>query len=266
MPHSRPSIGKALSLLLLVLSLAPARAEELTAEAARLEAKAEALWHRRDEPSSVRNALDLYERLAALLPREAQEQLNLARAYWWYGHLRPAAQVDERRELYRQGAGAARRAQSLAPDDAGGYYWEAANLVEAITIDGGYVAPGEVFRVRKLIRRVNSINPWYHHGSIRYVEALLVLRLPAIERWMIRRRLSSAVDLAMGALGFENNCFYGHWVLAHGLAATGRRRAALVQLDAILDGNPERFLPDAPENRVVRKWAMAYREELASRR
>lgn len=264
MLRARLPIGRALPLLLISLALAPAaRAEDRAAETVRLEATAEALWNRRDEPASMRSALDVYERIAALEPRDALAHANLARAYWWHAHLRPRSNVSERRELFRQGAGAARRAQSLAPDEPAGYFWEAANLMEAVTIEGGLVAPDEVFRIRTLIRRVNEINPWYQHGSIRYVEALLILRLPAPERWMIGRRLSSAVDLAMGALGFENNCFYGHWVLAQALAANGKRRAARVQLDAILEGDPERFLPDAPENRVVQNWALTYREALA---
>ncbi|MDP3939063.1 MAG: hypothetical protein Q8R92_13140 [Deltaproteobacteria bacterium] len=261
------NFGAAVPLLLLALAAAPsAIAADQASEATRLEAEAETLWNRRDEPASMRSALDLQERIAAVVPRDARAQANLARAYWWYAHLLPAANVAERRELYRQGAGAARRAQALAPAEPSGYFWEAANLVEAITIGRRFVPPDDVFRIRKLVGEVNARNAWYQHGSIRYVEAVLILRLPAPERWMIGRRLSSAVDLAMGALGFENNCFYGHWVLAQALAATGRRRAAIVQLDSIIDGNPEGFLPDAPENRVVRKWAITYREELAAAR
>lgn len=253
-------------LLLAMAAAPPALSADPASEAVRLRAEAESFWNRRDEPASMRSALDLNEHIAALVPRDAGAQANLARAYWWYAHLRPATKVIERRELYRQGVGAARRAQALAPDEPAGYFWEAANLVEAVTIEQGFVPPDEIFRIRKLIREVKVRNPWYQHGSIRYVEAVLILRLPAPERWMIGRRLSSAVDLAMGALGFENNCFYGHWVLAQALAATGRRRAAIVQLDSIIDGNPDGFLPDAPENRVVRKWAMTYRDELEAAR
>jgi hypothetical protein len=69
-------------------------------------------------------------------------------------------------------------------------------------------------------------------------------------------------DLALGALGFENNCFYGHWVLARALAAAGRRSAAIAQLDFILGADPESFLPDAPENRAVMRWSLVLREEL----
>ncbi|MFQ5457592.1 MAG: hypothetical protein ACE5FC_03940 [Myxococcota bacterium] len=122
--------------LLLALGM-PARGATTTEETARLAAEAEGFWIRRDEPASMRNALDAYERIAALRPAEAARHVELARAFWWYAQLRPNSAIADRRELFRRGAGAARRAQALAPDDPGGYYWEAANLVEAATITGG---------------------------------------------------------------------------------------------------------------------------------
>lgn len=255
--------GAVVPALVMILALGvPALGQADDRESARLAAEAEAFWIRRDEPASMRNALDAYERIAALSPEEAQSHSDLARAFWWYALLRPSSEMAARRELYRRGAGAARRAQMLAPDEPGGYYWEAANLVEAATVAGGFAAPDDVLRIRKLIRKVEALNTWYQHGSIRYVEATLIIRLPTIERWLFGRRLGSAVDLSAAALGFENNCFYGHWVLARALLANGRRSAAVAQLRFILKGNPEAFLPDAPENRVVRKWTLKFLEEL----
>jgi hypothetical protein len=212
----------------------------------------------------MRNALAIYERLAALEPENATVHIRLARAFWWHAVLRPGADSEERRNLFRRGLSAARRAQQMAPRDPEGYYWEAANRVRAVTIEGGFVPPGEILRIRKLIRKVHQLNTWYHHGSIRYVEAELILELPTLQRWLMARNLQSSVDLAMSALGFENNCFYGHWVLARALSAAGRRSAARAQLDFILKADPEAFLPDAPENRAVKRWALALREALAS--
>ena len=250
------------TLVMVLAFVSPALGQTDDRERARLAAEAEAFWIRREEPASMRNALDAYERIAALSPEEAEAHIDLARAFWWYALLRPSSEMAERRELYQRGAGAARRAEILSPDEPGGYYWEAANLVQAATVEGGFVAPDDVLRIRKLIRKVEALNTWYQHGSIRYVEATLIIRLPTIERWLFWRRLSTAVDLSAAALGFENNCFYGHWVLARALVANGRRSAALAQLRFVLKGNPEAFLPDAPENRVVRKWALTFLEEL----
>jgi hypothetical protein len=210
----------------------------------------------------MRNALAIYERLAALEPELATAHIRLARAFWWYAMLRPGADRNERRDLFRRGASAARRAQQLVPLDPGGYFWEAANRVHASTIEGGLVPPDEILRIRKLVRKVHRLNSWYHHGSIRYVEAEMILKLPTLQRWLIARNLQSGIDLALGALGFENNCFYGHWVLARALAAAGRRSAAIAQLDFILGADPESFLPDAPENRAVMRWSLVLREEL----
>jgi hypothetical protein len=207
----------------------------------------------------------LYDRISALEPGRAEYQVALARALWWYSMMRPAAAVVERRALLRRSVDAARRAQRLAPRDPGGFYWEAAGLAQAASLGGWAVPPGEIWRVRSLAASVRAMNPWYHHGTIRTVEAELILAMPAWERWITGERPGRAVELALEALGFENSCFLGHWVLARSLEAAGRRGAALAQLDFILRARPDAFLPDAPENRVVQRWAAAMRASLVKR-
>lgn len=237
-------------------------AQQATDETVELASRVEALWLRRDEPASMRSALDLYERLAALQPGRSETHIRMSRAFWWYGMLQPRSQVIERRELFRRGISAARRAQQLAPDEPGPYYWEAVNRVHAVTAKGGFVTPNEILRIRKLLLKVDELNSWYHHGSIRYVEAELILRLPALQRWLMGRRIRSAVDLALTALGFENSCLYGHWMLARALAASGRKGAAIAQIESIQEADPDAFFPDAPENRVIKRWAISLRQEI----
>ncbi len=231
-----------------------------------LEADARVQWLRRDEPAGARAAVALYDRISALEPGHAEYQVALARALWWFAMLRPAAAVMERRALLGRSVDAARRAQRLAPRDPGGFYWEAASRAQSASLGGWAVAPREVWRVRSLAARVRAMNPWYHHGTIRTLEAELILAMPAWERWITGEGPGRAVDLSMEALSFENKCFYGHWVLARSLEAAGRRGAALAQLDFILRARPDAFLPDAPENRVVQRWAAAMRAHLVERR
>jgi len=190
----------------------------------------------------------------------------LARALWWYAMMRPPSARTERRALLGRSIEAARRAQRLAPLDPGGFYWEAAGRAQAAAEGEGAVAPREIGRIRALLAKVRALNPWYHHGSIRTVEAELILAMPAWERWITGEGPRRAVDLVAEALGFQNNCFYGHWVLARALEASGRRDAAITQLDVILQGRPEAFLPDAPENRVVQRWAITLRARLSAPR
>ena len=262
----RTAVRVTLFFVALVLALGRAHAEPrpaaLADNIATLETQAKALWLRRDEPASARAALAAFERLAALRPDNAAVQIYLARACWWYAVLRPQAPRNERRALLLRGVGAARRAEDISPRDPGGYYWEAANLSEDEWVDGGFVSPADLLRLRSLIQTVDSINPWYHHGSIRYIEAEIILNVPTPERWLTGRSLRAAVTSTLRALGFENRCFYGHWILARALATSGRRGAAIAQLDYILQASPEAFLPDAPENRAVKRWATALREKL----
>jgi hypothetical protein len=156
--------------------------------------------------------------------------------------------------------------RAAPPLDPGGFYWEAAARAQAASEGDGAVAPREIGRIRTLVAKVRALNPWYHHGTIRAVEAELILAMPAWQRWIMGERPRRAVDLMVEALGFQNNCFHGHWVLARALEASGRRGAAIAQLDVILKGRPEAFLPDAPENRVVRRWALALRTRLSAPR
>lgn len=228
----------------------------------RLDAEAQAQWLRRAEPAGARACVALYDRITALEPGRSEAQIALARALWWYALMRPPAAVTERQALFRRSIAAARQAQRLAPRDPGGFYWEAASQVQAATEGAEVIAPAAIWRIRELLAKVRALNSWYHHGSIHTVEAELILGMPAWERWMAGESTSRAVDLALEALGFENNCFYGHWVLARALEASGRRNAAISQLDIIVGQGPEAFLPDAPENRVVQRWAAALRARL----
>jgi len=262
---SRNSGAGALVLAMALLQV-PATAAVPAQPIERLEAEAKARWLRRDEPAGARAAVALYDRITALEPGRAEYQVSLARALWWYAMMRPAAAVVERRALLGRSVDAARRAQRLAPRDPGGFYWEAASRAQAAALGGWAVAPGEIWRVRSLVARVRAMNPWYHHGTIRTVEAELILAMPAWERWITGEGRGRSVDLAMEALGFENSCLHGHWVLARSLEAAGRLGAALAQLDFILRARPDAFLPDAPENRVVKRWAAAMRATLVGRR
>jgi hypothetical protein len=261
---TRKSIWPALAIALAAASVAPAWGQTGgTGDVDRLFAEAEAFWIRRDEQASARSAVAVYERLAAIAPDRSEFQVRLARALWWYGVSRPGAPAAERVGLFRRTITAAREAQRLAPRDPGGFYWEAVGRAHAAIADGGFVSLAELWRMRAAGRRARALSPWYLHGSIRYAEAELILALPAVQRWLVARSARSAVDLTLEALSFENKCFYGHWVLARALDASNRRSAARAQLDWILATRPEVFLPDAPENRVVQRWAAALRAALS---
>jgi hypothetical protein len=230
----------------------------------RLDEEAKAQWLRRDEPAGARASVALYDRMSAIDAGRAEHHVALARALWWYAMMRPQAAREERRAILGRCIEAARRGQRLAPLDPGGFYWEAAARVQAAAEGGGAVAPREIGRIRTLVAKVRALNPWYHHGSIRTVEAELILAMPAWQRWIMGESPRRAVDLMVEALGFQNNCFHGHWVLARALEASGRRGAAITQLDVILKGRLEAVLPDAPENRVVRRWALVWRARLSA--
>ncbi len=262
MEKRRQTGAKVLALAMALLQVAAAAASP-QGPIGRLDTEAKTQWLRRDEPSGARASVALYDRMSAIEPGRAEYQVALARALWWHAMMRPATATVERRALFRRSIDAARRAQRLAPLDPGGFYWEAASRAQAAAEGGGPVAPREIWRIRTLAVKVRALNPWYHHGSIRMVEAELILGMPGWERWITGEGPRRAVDLVVESLGFENNCFYGHWVLARALEASGRRGAAIAQLDFILRGKPEAFLPDAPENRAVQRWAAPLRARLA---
>ena len=116
----------------------------------------DALYARRAELASARQAADIWQARVQQNPKDFESAWKLARARYWLGGHAPEG---ERRALLEQGIAAARTAIALTPDKPEGHFWLAANM--------GALA--ESFGLRQGIK---------YRGDIKN-ELLTVLRLDA---------------------------------------------------------------------------------------
>ena len=85
----------------------------------------DALYARRAELASARQAADIWQARVQQNSKDFESAWKLARARYWLGGHAPEG---ERRALLEQGMAAARTAIALAPDKPEGHFWLAANM------------------------------------------------------------------------------------------------------------------------------------------
>src|SRR5688572_21656018 len=88
-------------------------------------ANADALYARRDDLASARQAADIWAAQLTKNPQDFEAAWKLARARYWLGGHVPEA---ERRATYENGITAARAAIAAQPQRPEGHFWLAANM------------------------------------------------------------------------------------------------------------------------------------------
>ena len=206
----------------------------------------DALYARRDDPASARQAAAIWESRLKQDPKDFEAAWKLARARYWLGGHAPEA---ERKPLLEGGIAAGRTAVSLAPNRPEGHFWIAANM--------GALA--ESFGLRQGLK---------YRGAIRD-EMLIVLKLdPAFQKGSADRALGRWYYKVPGLFGgsrkkseehlrrsltHDPNSTASRYFLAETLIADGRKDEARAELRKVIDAPLD---PDwTPEDREFKQKA-----------
>ena len=91
-----------------------------------LKAEARAAWAERGDPARARQALDLYEKIAAQDPADIDTRIKLARAAYWVVEMDDEAQAmpkDRKVAISDKGIQACRQVLEQNEDHVGASYW-----------------------------------------------------------------------------------------------------------------------------------------------
>ena len=122
----------------------------------------DALYARRAELVSARQAADIWQGRVQQNPKDFESAWKLARARYWLGGHAPEG---ERRALLELGIAAARTAIALAPDMPEGHFWLAANmgaLAESFGLRQGIKYRGDI---KNELLTVLRLDPAFQQGS-----------------------------------------------------------------------------------------------------
>lgn len=207
---------------------------------------AEALYARRDDLASARQAAAIWESRLQQNPKDFEAAWKLARAQYWLGGRGPEA---ERKALLERGIAAGRAAVSLAPNRAEGHFWIAANmgaLAESFGLGQGLKYRGDI---RAELLQVLRLDPAFQKGSADRALGRWYFKVPGL---FGGSRKKSEEHLRR-SLTYDPNSTASRFFLAETLIAGGRKDDARAELQKVIDAplDPEW----APEDRQFKQKA-----------
>jgi tetratricopeptide (TPR) repeat protein len=122
----------------------------------------DALYDRRDDLASARQAADIWQTRVKQNPKDFESAWKAARARYWLGSHAPEG---ERRAFLDQGIAAARAAVAVEPNKPEGHFWLAANmgtLAESFGLRQGIKYRGEI---KDELLTVLRLDPAFQQGS-----------------------------------------------------------------------------------------------------
>ncbi len=216
-----------------------------------LRKKAETLWAGREDPARAREAVSTFEALVRESPNDYDALLRLSRLHYWIGQNLEATSGSEAIAHYVKGREYGHRAAAAAPDRAGGYFFEAANLGRENSLRGKFKSLLGVGKVEELNRKAEAIQPdYFYRGPDRFFCAYYT-RLPGL----LGGSLSRAIEHGRKAVEAFPNYAGNRFLLAEAYVKDGKNDLARAELEAAL-ATPDDANPDAiPEQRLEKKRA-----------
>jgi tetratricopeptide (TPR) repeat protein len=209
---------------------------------------ADALYARRDDLASARQAAGIWAKRLADDSRDFEAAWKLARARYWLGGHVPEA---ERRSTFEGGITAARAAIAAQSQRPEGHFWLAANmgaLAESFGLRQGLKYRGDI---KSELLRVLEIDPAFQQGSADRALGRWYYRVPGL----FGGSKEKSEEHLRRSLQYNPNSTASHYFLAETLIARGRNAEARAELQRVLDAplHPEW----APEDREWKEKARA---------
>ena len=213
----------------------------------------DALYAKRDDPASARQAAALWQARLQRTPRGYESAWKLARARYWLGGHAPER---ERKGFLEAGIQAARAAVALAPDKPEGHMWLAANmgaLAESFGLRQGLKYRGAI---KDELLTVLRIDPAFQEGSADRALGRWYFKVPGLFGGSNRK----SEEYLRRSLTYAPNSTISHYFLAETLLDEGTKEEARAELQKVIDAPLD---PDwAPEDRDFKAKAAAALQKL----
>jgi Flp pilus assembly protein TadD len=188
----------------------------------------DALYARRDDLASARQAAAIWESRLERNPKDFESAWKLARAlYWLGGHASDA----ERKPLLERGIAAGRTAAALEANRPEGHFWIAANmgtLAESFGLRQGLKYRGDI---RDELLTVLKLDPAFQKGSADRALGRWYYKVPGL---FGGSRKKSEEHLRK-SLSYDPSSTASHYFLAEMLIADGRKADARAELRKVID-------------------------------
>lgn len=209
-------------------------------------AKADALYARRDDLASARQAEAIWSARLARDGRDFESAWKLARVRYWLGGHAPAA---ERKAALQAGIAAARTAAAIDAARPEGHFWIAANmgaLAESFGLRQGLKYRGAI---RDALNTALRIDPSYQQGSPDRALGRWYFKVPGLLGGNSRK----SEEHLRRSLTYAPNSTVSRYFLAETLLGMDRKADAIQELQRVIDAPVD---PDwAPEDREYKELA-----------
>jgi len=188
----------------------------------------DALYARRDDLASARQATVIWESRLKQNPKDFESAWKLARALYWLGGHAPEA---EGKALLERGIAAGRTAVSLEPNRPEGHFWIAANmgaLAESFGMRQGLKYRGEI---RDEMLMVLKLDPAFQKGSADRALGRWYYKVPGLFGGSKKK----SEEHLRKSLTYDPNSTASHYFLAETLVADGRKEDARAELQKVID-------------------------------
>jgi tetratricopeptide (TPR) repeat protein len=208
----------------------------------------DALYAKRDDVASAREAGRLWQERLTAHPQDFEAAWKLARTrYWLGGHVSEA----DRKKVLEDGIAAAKAAASLRPERPEGHFWLAANmgaLAESFGLRQGIKYRGQI---KDALLTVLKIDPAFQEGSADRALGRWYYKVPGL---FGGSKQKSEAHLRQ-SLTYAPQSTASHFFLAETLFDLGRDAEARAELQKVIDSPID---PDwAPEDREFKEKARA---------
>jgi tetratricopeptide (TPR) repeat protein len=216
-----------------------------------LERKAEILWGEREDLAKAADGIAAFEGLLERNPDAYEVLLRLSRLHYWIGQNLESKSKQEALAHYDKGRKYGKKASEIAPENPGGYFFEAANRARKNNLKGSFSKLWGVSKVRKLNEKTASIDPaYFYRGPDRFFCAYYT-KLPGL----LGGSVSKAIEFGKRAVEAFPTYAGNRYFLAEAYVKDGKNDLARKELEEAIS-LPDDAFPDAiPEQRMEKKRA-----------
>ena len=223
------------------------------------EKNAEMLWSEREDPGKAAEAIAAYEDLLKEMPDDYKVLLRLSRLHYWVGQMLESTNKKEALEHYAIGKEYGEKASKAAPEEPGGYFFEAANLARQNNLKGTFSNLFGISTVRKLNEKAASLDPeYFYRGTDRFFCAFYT-KLPGL----LGGSATKAIEFGKRAVEAYPNYAGNRYFLAEAYVKEGKNDLARKELEAAVALPDDELSDVVPEQRMEKKRAEALLKRIA---
>lgn len=221
--------------------------------------KAEVLWGEREDLGKAAEGIAAFEELLTQRPDDYEILLRLSRLHYWVGQNLEGKNKEDALNHYEKGREYGKKASEIAPENPGGYFFEAANLARKNNLKGTFSNLWGISKVRKLNKKTASIDPGYfYRGTDRFFCAFYT-KLPRLLGGSVSKAIKFGKRTVEAFPNYAGNRFF----LAEAYVKDGKNDLARKELEDAVSLPDDAFPDVIPEQRMEKKRAESLLKRVA---